>query len=100
MIFPREFILILYNYKLTCYLKKQKAGALTREERICVFYSWQSGTYEKEAQHLINRCLNNAAKALIKTSTSVRIEQDMRGDAGSADIPQTLFQKIRLRMLL
>ena len=59
-----------------------------------IFYSWQSGPYDKENRYLINECLNNVTKELGKVGISVRIEQDTRGSAGSADIPQTLFQKI------
>lgn len=59
-----------------------------------IFYSWQSGPYNKENRHLISQCLNNVAKKLSRDGISVRIEQDTRGSAGSADIPQTLFRKI------
>ena len=59
-----------------------------------IFYSWQSGPYDKENRYLISGCLNDVVKELRKTDISVRIEQDTRGSAGSADIPQTLFQKI------
>ena len=59
-----------------------------------IFYSWQSGPYDKENRYLISECLNNVTKELGKAGISVRIEQDTRGSVGSADIPQTLFQKI------
>ncbi len=64
------------------------------KKEFSIFYSWQSGPYDKENRYLISGCLNDVAKELRKTGISVRIEQDTRGSAGSADIPQTLFQKI------
>lgn len=59
-----------------------------------IFYSWQSGPYDKENRHLISGCLNTVTKELNKAGISVRIEQDTRDSVGSADIPQTLFRKI------
>ena len=64
------------------------------EKELTVFYSWQSGPHDKENRYLIQDCLRAAAKKLATEGIAVRIEQDTRGEDGSVDIPQALFEKI------
>ena len=61
---------------------------------VSVFYSWQSGPYDREYRYFIGDCLKKASKTLEKDGLKVVIEQDTRGSSGAADIPQTLFSKI------
>lgn len=64
------------------------------EREFSVFYSWQSGAHDKENRYLIEACLKNVAKQLEREGIHMRIDQDTRGAAGSADIPSTVFQKV------
>ena len=64
------------------------------EREISVFYSWQSGAHDKENRYLIGGCLQDAAKQLARDGIRMRVDQDTRDAAGSADIPSTVFQKI------
>ncbi len=63
-------------------------------KQVSVFYSWQSGPYDREYRYFIGDCLKKASKTLEKDGLKVVIEQDTRGSSGAADIPQTLFSKI------
>lgn len=64
------------------------------KKKISIFYSWQSGAYDKENRYLISDCLKNVSKKMYSDGITVTIEQDTRGSNGSADIPHTLFEKI------
>lgn len=64
------------------------------KESISIFYSWQSGQFDKENHYLIGDCLKEAVKRLAPEGISVQVDQDTRDTTGAADIPQIVFPKI------
>ena len=63
-----------------------------------IFYSWQSDLESKYNRNFIKDCLERAIKALNKElllNEAVRLDQDTKGIAGTPDIANTIFEKIR-----
>ena len=63
-----------------------------------VFYSWQSDLDNKYNRHFIKNCLDRAIKKVNKDldiEEAVRLDYDTKNVAGSPDIANTIYAKIR-----
>ena len=63
-----------------------------------IFYSWQSDINSKHNRNFIKDCLERAIKKLnneLQLNEAVRLDQDTKDVAGTPDITNTIFEKIR-----
>ncbi|HCG7771197.1 TPA: hypothetical protein NJ450_004566 [Vibrio parahaemolyticus] len=63
-----------------------------------IFYSWQSDIDSRYNRNFIKDCLERAIKTLnkdLKLNEAIRLDQDTKGVAGTPDIANTIFSKIK-----
>lgn len=69
------------------------------EERLTIFYSWQTDLPDEDNRRLIRSALREAVSLLERSSSYdnlvITIDEATRGEAGSPNIPMTILKKIR-----